>query len=109
VETPKNSEVGMHDAVEKAPLPFDEAGETSLVPLTLRMARWRSRPLALSPADTAKDNAAEETRRLAEYAHAWGSTIPATCPPATPAEGDRSLDFVSEPLPDSVAAGSDTW
>ncbi len=42
--------------------------------------------LALSPADSAGAKAAEEAARLAEYAQAWGITIPADFTPATKAQ-----------------------
>ena len=42
--------------------------------------------LALSSADTAEANAEDDAARLAEYAQAWGITIPADFTPATKAQ-----------------------
>jgi hypothetical protein len=71
----------MGEGIENVSLPFDQSGETGpgSGPVTDGV-------LALLPADTAAATAAEAAMRLAEYAQAWGITIPADFTPATKAQ-----------------------
>jgi hypothetical protein len=78
VKVPKNSEVSMGDEVEKVMLPFDEGSADGAAnsPAT-------HGALALALEDTA---VADKTSRMADYAQAWGITIPADFTPATKAQ-----------------------
>jgi hypothetical protein len=71
----------MDEQVEKVTLPFEDGGEDGpgAAPPT-------DGALALSPSDTAADSAEDAAKRLAEYAQAWGITIPADFTPATKAQ-----------------------
>jgi hypothetical protein len=69
------------EQVEKVPLSFDEASENDpgFAPTT-------NGALALALADAADATAADGALRLAEYAQAWGITVPADFTPATKAQ-----------------------
>jgi hypothetical protein len=71
----------MGEHVEKVTLPFDEAGGKDA-----GSAVATDGALALLHADAAAATAAQAAMRLAEYAQAWGITVPADFTPATKAQ-----------------------
>jgi hypothetical protein len=71
----------MGEAVEKVTLPFDESGESNA-----GSAPATDGALALASGDAAAVKAAEAAARLADYAQAWGITVPVEFTPATKAQ-----------------------
>jgi hypothetical protein len=66
---------------EEVTLPFDEGGEHeagSALPTDDTLAR--------APSNTAAATMAQVAGRVADYAQAWGVSIPADCSPATKAQ-----------------------
>jgi hypothetical protein len=80
-QAPYNSEVNVAEQVEKVTLPFDEADNNDAT-----SALSTEGALALAADGTAAATTAEVAQRLADYAQAWGITIPTDFTPATKAQ-----------------------